>query len=316
MMSAPKLREFLDRDDTYSLRGLCMLMIIIGHTYNGYPVASPDHDFPSWLRLLHLDYWGSMGVAVFLFLSGYGMYFSLQKHTIDRHYVVAKARRLLEPFVIYWAVELLTLLLLDRTALTPHIVEEICTFSIHPDFENWFFKVIAGLYVTVIVLFRLPIGNGWRVGVLAIFCGAYILAMQAAGSGYWWYNTILCFPLGMLVAHRRAWFASRKGVSVIVPALFAAAAAFLLTRNSNLFHLPMVLAVAYLLRYVDLRHGLLKYIGVNSFIFYFLENPVMDKIAMPFYHDFLNYCTMTLILTFALSWLCIRLTRKLTPNRS
>lgn len=287
-----------------------MLMIIIGHTYNGYPQASPDCVFPSWLRLLHLDYWGSIGVAVFLFLSGYGMYFSLQRHAIDGRYILAKARRLLEPFVIYWAVELLTLLLLDRAALTGHIVTEICTFSIHPDIENWFFKVIVGLYVVVIVLFRLPTGNGWRIGVLTALCGAYIVAMKTAGMGCWWYNTILCFPLGMAVARWRSWFAARSTVLMSVLTLLAAAAAFLLTRNTNLFHLPLVLAVAYGLRMVDLRHGLLELIGVNSFVFYFLENPVMDEMAMPFYHDFLNYCGMTLLITIFLSWLCIRLTQR------
>jgi len=32
-------KAFLDIKDTYCLRGIAMLMIIVGHTYNGYPVA-------------------------------------------------------------------------------------------------------------------------------------------------------------------------------------------------------------------------------------------------------------------------------------
>lgn len=308
-MHALKLRDFLNKGDTYSLRGLCMLMIIIGHTYNGYPSDSPGYNFPVWLHFLHFDYWGSIGVAVFLFLSGYGMFFSLQSNRVDKLYMLSKARRLFQPFVIYWAVELLTLLLLNRQALSPHIIVEICTFSIHPDIENWFFKVIAGLYVVIIVLFRLKLNNGRRIGLLTALCVAYIFVMHFFGYGHWWYNTVLCFPLGMLVACNRQWFASRN-VLIIVLSSFTAATAFILTRNSNLFHLSLVLLVSYMLRFVDIRHGLLDYIGRNSFIFYFLENPVMDHIAIPFYHDFPDYCVMTMIITFFLSWICIRLTDK------
>ena len=73
-----KKSDFLNPQGTYSLRGVAMLMIILSHAHNGYPVSG-DVYFPSWLNLLHMEFWGGMGVAVFLFLSGYGMTLSLSK---------------------------------------------------------------------------------------------------------------------------------------------------------------------------------------------------------------------------------------------
>ena len=65
-----------------------MPMIIIGHTFNGYPINSPIHQFPSWLNYLQIGLWGGMGFGIFLFLSGFGLFYTLSKKTnIDNHYL-------------------------------------------------------------------------------------------------------------------------------------------------------------------------------------------------------------------------------------
>ena len=61
-------RYMMDPLDTYSLRGICMLMIIIHHVFKLYPDC-PD----SIMR------WGYLGVAVFFVISGWGMYCSMER---------------------------------------------------------------------------------------------------------------------------------------------------------------------------------------------------------------------------------------------
>ena len=139
-----RLRTFLDYDDTYSLKGIAMLMIIIGHAINGYPRTDTGYFYPGWLDALHMELWAAMGVSIFFFLSGYGMFLALDKRqgSIDLKYVLSKVRKLFVPLLVYWCVEIVTLLIFNRQELTTHIFREIITFSIHPDVENWFFKVI------------------------------------------------------------------------------------------------------------------------------------------------------------------------------
>ena len=127
-----RLRQFLDYDDTYSLKGIAMLMIIIGHAFNGYPGTDTGYFYPAWLDCLHMELWAAMGVSIFFFLSGYGMFLALDKRqgSIDLKYVISKVRKLFVPLLVYWCIEIVTLLIFNRQELTTHIFREIFTFSI------------------------------------------------------------------------------------------------------------------------------------------------------------------------------------------
>jgi len=204
-------RAFLEYKDTYNLRGIAMLMIIIGHTYNGYPIDNPHFYFPSWLNYLQLGYWGGMGVGIFLFLSGYGLFCTLgNKTTIDKSYIISKIERLFKPFVIYWIVEIFVLAIFNREELTIQLLREIVSFSIHPDVENWFFKVIVVVYVITIILFRLRIKDSYRISLFFILSIAYLVIMRELGFGHWWYDNILAYPLGALVSYKYDWFSKQN----------------------------------------------------------------------------------------------------------
>ena len=105
-----RLRQFLDYDDTYSLKGIAMLMIIIGHAFNGYPGTDTGYFYPAWLDCLHMELWAAMGVSIFFFLSGYGMFLALDKRqgSIDMKYVISKVRKLFVPLLVYWCIEIVT----------------------------------------------------------------------------------------------------------------------------------------------------------------------------------------------------------------
>ena len=81
-------------NDTYALRGVCMLMIIIHHIYK---VFYSDFGYP--MNQIY-SMWGDLGTAVFFFLSGYGLYCSLSKQgCVSWAYVKKCFTKLLLPFV-------------------------------------------------------------------------------------------------------------------------------------------------------------------------------------------------------------------------
>lgn len=299
--------SFLAVKDTYCLRGIAMLMIIISHTYNGYPVADASCYFPSFLQWLHFELWGGMGVSVFLFLSGYGLFYTLSRREyIGGQYIASKLRRLLEPFVIYWIVEVIVLALFDRGELTTHLLEEVATFSIHPDVENWFFKVIAVTYVITIALFKCRMRDSVRVAALLAMAIAYLVVMKELGFGQWWYNSILCFPAGAAVAWQYDRMAALPAVVMSMAGALLMLAVYQIHMNTIVFHLAFVLFCVYVIKVVNIRSRVLFFIGYHSFVFYFIECPVMEEITMFCYSHFPAYCLLTVLVTFVLSFLCVR----------
>lgn len=301
------MQRFLNISDTYSLRGLAMLMIIISHTFNGYPYNDAAYYFPSWIHGLHLYMWGNAGVAVFLFLSGYGLFITLNQKNIDKKYILSKVKRLLLPFIIYWIVEIIVLLIFNRQEISPHLFKEIATLSIHPDVENWFFKVIVVIYVVTLLIFKCRISNPIRIAILFILAFAYIFIMKDLGFGQWWYDTILCFPIGAIFAHRYKFFASLSPlyISCLAGALLIVSCYFHM--NTAIINLIFILFCIYVIRIVNINNRILCYIGFNSFIFYFIECPVMDEITKFSYYCFPLYCVLSILVTYAVSYLCIEI---------
>ena len=278
-MNNSVVKEFLRYEDTYCLRGIAMLMIIIGHTYNGYPTEDASFYFPSWLHFLYIELWGGMGVAIFLFLSGFGLFTTLcRRETIDKQYIYRKLKRILEPFLIYWIVEIIVLAIINRQELTMHIVKEIATFSIHPNIENWFFKVIAVTYIITIALFRLRMNNSTRIFIISALALLYLVIMKELGFGQWWYNNILCFPIGAIVAHNYSFFEKLSSLMMSIFTFVLMLIIYLVHMNTLVFHLLFVFFSIYAIRIISINHNkLLYFIGYNSFIFYFIECPIEDE---------------------------------------
>lgn len=311
-------RQFLGYDDTYSLRGIAMLMIIISHTHNGYPVEETGFFFPHWLNYLCIELWGAMGVGIFFFLSGYGLFLALDKRqgAITQEYVLSKVSRLLEPYIIYWVVEIITLLLIDRNQLSLHLFRELITFSIHPDIENWFFKTIVPAYIVIFSLFKSGIGHKGKILSLFVICLAYILIMRMAGFGLWWYNTILCFPLGAFVAYNKGFFENLHPLIVCPLCVILILVLHFIHFNSIVFNILFVFFSIYSIRIININNRLLYFIGLNSFLFYFIECPVMDEIVMFSYANYPLYCMLSVLGTFIISWICLKCVRmiKIRPQ--
>jgi peptidoglycan/LPS O-acetylase OafA/YrhL len=297
------LRTLLDYDDTYSLKGIAMLMVIIGHAVNGYPKTDTGYFYPGWLDCLHMELWAAMGVSIFFFLSGYGMFLALDRRqgSIDMKYVISKVKRLFVPLLVYWVVELITLLIFNRQELTTHIFREIFTFSIHPDVENWFFKVIVPTYIIMFGLFLTRMPGSFRVILLFIISAIYILILRKAAFGLWWYNTIIAFPIGALVAYRKELFEKISPIIVCPVCAAAMASIYLFHFNSILFNAIAPFLFIYLIRIVNINNKLLNFIGVNSFLFYFIECPVLDEIVKFSYSNFPLYCLLGIVVTYLLT---------------
>ena len=135
----------------------------------------------------------------------------------------------------------------------------------------------------------------------------YMLVFRKAGFGLWWYNTILALPLGALVAYRRELFEKIHPVIVCLICAAVMASIYLFHFNSIVFNAIAPFLFIYLIRLVNINNKLLTFIGVNSFLFYFIECPVLDEIVMFSYTNFPLYCLLSVAVTYLLVKLAARL---------
>lgn len=137
---------------------------------------------------------------------------------------------------------------------------------------------------------------------VAYYCLAnYVLEMDP-----WWFITVLNFPSGMLTALFYDRLRHIQPVYVILPGtlLFALLQCFHPnpTISSLLFSTVMINTV----RYVNISNRMLGYIGTNSLLFYFLEEPAIDYLAIPAAFSFYSYSAAAVLTTLLLVFLCRR----------
>lgn len=285
-----------------------MIMIIVHHTYLS-AIDMPGCHTDSWLAGVGTGWlWGYGGTGVFLFLSGFGMFFSLRRNRLSgRAYIRSKFIRLFIPYLWLWAVSLIIYILYDSSLLTPRLLTSFLSLDIPPANEAWFYKVIIGLYVLSIIIFKAFSNPRTCVLAVASVCVAYYcLANYVLEMDPWWFITVLNFPSGMLTALFYDKLRHIQPVYVILPGtlLFALLQYFHPnpTISSLLFSAVMINAV----RYVNISNRILGYIGTNSLLFYFLEEPAIDYLARPAAFSFYSYSIAAVLATLLLVFLCRR----------
>ena len=298
------MKPLFEKDSTYSLRGVCMLMIIASHI----PYTMDGTIVSKLLHILLFDYWGAFGTALFFLLSGYGMFLSLHKtKDVNTSYVTNKLKKLFMPFLFTWMVYLVYFLLMDRSQLNQHLLMDFLTISLPYGIDIWFFKVIIGLYVAIILLFKLPISDILRIIVMFIMVFGYYIIMRGLSFEPWWYNSVLCFPLGMLFASRKE-LVKNNSLSI-----FMIVGCFILSMVTTIGFFPYItfaLCAVWFVRVVNINAipGL-KFIGINSLLYYLFECPCVSCLEKTFASNAALYYLITLVLTTLLAIVYLNLKR-------
>lgn len=266
----PKL--FLNRNYTNLLRGVCMVMIVYGHTAN---------EFTEVLAKYHLGFLlesGRFATGVFLFLSGYGLTLSIKRNIIDGSYIRRHLQKLLLPYFTFW----MFYFLIGFLCGFPSTQNNICIdfiFLKMPNVDTWFFRTILVLYVLYFSLARY-LKTYAGIGI-AVIIFAYITILIYYEVSSWWWNTIMCFPVGILYANFPALCRKMPFVYLVgLGALFVFLHKFLPVYHIGAICAPIILCLicAYLstIFFVPYKVPILTFIGINSLYMYFMETIPID----------------------------------------
>lgn len=201
LMAQPRLHvqmlpdgAYMSRERTCMVNGFFIWVVFISHM-NGYNVDVwiGDKAVLKCVRQL-----GQCCVATFFFYSGYGIMVSLKR----KEYIKQLVLNRLPTLTMYMTMAVCTFWLVQSLYGNKFPIRQIllsCVGWNSIGNSNWF------IFVTLIAY--LIIAASWvvahRIGKLAVVALAAVffvclIAMLRCYKGYWWYDTCLCIPAGMI----------------------------------------------------------------------------------------------------------------------
>lgn len=305
------MNEYMSIPSTQSIKGIFIILVFFSH-FNSYALLSSRWDL---LYKAVVELFGQTMVTMFLFYSGYGVMESVKKKGIAYVNDIPSKRILSTLFRFDCAVLLF--------GLCRWVYGEYFTFS---DLllslvgwealgnSNWYIFVINLLYAITFIAFKVTGDEKPKqafIVVLALTC-AYVLVLH-----FWqikplhWYDTALCYALGMWFSLYRKQVEQAVGANqkIYVFSVLAVAVCFLLCMK--LYYVPFLwvvknlsFAVLVVLVTMGVRVGnpVLQYCGENLFEIYILQRLpmiVFHKMGMYEYPVayFLLCCAATLLIS-------------------
>ena len=274
----------LDRKDTYSLRGICILGIILHHIYC-IGTESYGISFPLVFDVT-LRYTGYLASGVFFFLSGFGVYCSLQRKELTPKYVFQHLLKLYLPFLFIFILDLFVTVLLGQFDITKSILR-MASLSLARGGTLWFMKVIFVLYIITFGVFYIFKDSRFRVSIVSLIVLMYtIFGIVCIGyTNDFWYKSVLCFPIGMIVAWKYAEITKANyKMDLLINLLFFAISVSLSAKYPNTLFGELLIMVSsvcfsflsiFIVYYINVTNKFFDYCGKNSLCLYLFHLPFL-----------------------------------------
>ena len=179
--------DYLSNKSTKSLKGLLALLIIFHHVSQKITTGENFSNF---------EYMGRYIVALFFFLSGYGLYFQYSNNaTYMENFLRKRLARILIPFTVF-----IIIYVIYRATLG-EVVNVDFFLSFWRDHSNivyngWFVNSIIVLYVIFYVSFKMKDSKS-SFYMLTLLTLVYIFLKAYQNHGDWEYVSIMAFLLGI-----------------------------------------------------------------------------------------------------------------------
>jgi len=182
----------LDKEDAEILKGVAACFIILAHLI--IPIKAEAGIISSVLNIY--TFTGGMGVLIFFFISGYGIYKGYGKSEFTIKFWYKRIFFMYLPSVMIQFV----FSVIDRLKNDNFLIKEI-VFDMFVG--AWFIDVIMLQYLIFFIAWKVSKGRQ-NILIILSFLGSIIAAVAFYIMGFnpRWYNGLLLFPVGMLIAFK------------------------------------------------------------------------------------------------------------------
>lgn len=189
------LNTYLKREQATAVNGAFVMLVFLRH-FKQY-ILCESHDRIFWIADGILE---QLIVTTFLFYSGYGILMSLK---IKEDYLQKLPKRIMKVWLQFAIAVCLFLFLNIFTGNVYSIPTIILSFTAWESVgnSNWYILAIMVLYFLSYIGEIITGRNSLKTTFfVTVGCCLYIIVMILCGKGSWYYNTIFCYPLGMIFA--------------------------------------------------------------------------------------------------------------------
>lgn len=193
----------LSKNETLPIKGLFVILVFFRH-FRGY--VDMDHGLLNHLFVLLDSRSSQLIVTMFFFYSGYGIFEQLKKHktyisSFIFHRFIPTYISFLACVFIYFIISLIS-----GKSFSPLDIF-LCFIGWNDSFgnSNWFMFVTFSLYALFYISFFYKNEEKYIFPKLIIFniLTFFLILLLAIYKKHYWYNTLLCFNLGMFFSHFR-----------------------------------------------------------------------------------------------------------------
>lgn len=283
--------DYMSPGKTGSIKGIFVIIVLLSHvrqyvTLDSSPMNAPFKDFMIFL--------GQLMVVMFMFYSGYGVFLGLKNK--PGYVKTLPAKRILK-VLLHYDIAVLIFYLVGLCLGENYSFKKLLLSLIGLDAVGnsvWFIFTIIILYALTFIAFIFAGKHTTRATVaMTVLSIAAVLALRVLkGKEYWWYDTLMCYPLGMWFAilkpyidkialpNFNRWFACTASI-----ALGFAFLMYLLPfyGRRRLIFMPAALAFALLIAFVSMRvsvdNSALQWFGKRVFGIYILQRIPMNILS-------------------------------------
>ena len=273
-------KDYLSLDKTNAIKGIFIIIVFLSHSSQFVTMAPslPDRAYDILIGTII----GQSMVSLFLLYSGYGVMLSIDKK--GKNYIKSIPSKRVLKVLLHFGIAVvifgLVQLALGKTfSIYEYLFSLIGWESLGN--SNWYIFVILCLYFLTFIAFTIAKENK-RLGLGMTFILSVLLltAMIIFKGENYWYDTILCYPLGMayyLFQEKIESFLFKNKVNWYIALAITAAgyiAAFMLRKYlpfTLLRHLLFGLTVVLFTQKVSINNKILRFFGKHLFSIYILQ---------------------------------------------
>ena len=315
-MKKKTILEILTKEDSVVIKGIAVCFVILAHL-----ISALETQYQVIPILKVFTVLGGMGVLLFFFLSGFGLFkgYANRKPSID--FVKKRIKNVVYPYILMKiCFYIMTLFFVKDT------VFNIKSFILN--FADWFVVVIVIEYIIFYISWVVA-SRTTKKGLLLLldFILSLIVALIFVRIGLVarWYNGLLLFPFGMLLAkyekallfHLKKQWIVKLFINIII--FIALGSIFTLFKGNIWADIIKTIAGIELavitcgifIRY-ELKSRIMKYIGKNSLYFYIIHLCIMTFLDQVFKLDRICYLYITVFLTFPITAIFVNIVKNTT----
>lgn len=303
-----------NKDTTAAIRGLAMLVIVLHHIHNNLGFNSPI-----------LSQMGYLATGLFFFVSGYGNMLSLNKSNNTKFsWIIQKVVKIYTPFLVgYWVLWLVLNFAYPQQC--PSVMDTLIdhiTVSL-PITTTWFPKIILLCFAIHWIAKKLFNNTIPQNAFILVCILIYIVLMWTTDHYAYWFNSVICYPLGCILAKPKVFDKiicklKDKKIFSFIASMLLFVVTYILCRKITIlqFFAPIFFSlVCYFFSYIfNSKNALFAWIGTNSFEFYIFHTVSYHSLARFISIDKYIYTVLVFVATFILVCIYLLINKKICTH--